>query len=424
MRIRRAALLSRGSETLVFRVATACALLHALDDAFVNRQPGVPLGQHALAAAIAVVGGGAAFIGFPLLRPGLRAGVALAFGVLAAINGAMHAVHIVKDGPAHSDLTGVLALAAGVVLIAVGLWIPWRHRGKGAQTARRRWINRAIAVLGGFVVLYAGLYPTALAIVPTHKYREPIPAAPTGYESVEFDAADGLQLSGWYAPSRNGAAVVLVHGGGGDRTGPLDHAQLLRRHGYGVLLYDSRGRGESDGTPNAWGWGWERDVEGALDFLAARRDVDDGRIGGLGLSTGADVLIQVAPEHRALRAVVSDGATAASFADQTATFGYDESTPYFWTLLLAGRVFSGYSPGPPLEERVPQVSPTPLFLIAAGGFPTEIDFNRHYADVANEPFTYWELPDVGHTAAVRERPEQYERRVIAFFDDALRARGE
>ena len=121
-------------------------------------------------------------------------------------------------------------------------------------------------------------------------------------------------------------------------------------------------------------------------------------------------------------AVVSDGATAASFADQTATFGYDEATPYFWTLLMAGRVFSGYSPGPPLAERVAQVSPTPLFLIGAGGFATEIDFNRHYADVAQEPFTYWELPTVGHTAAVRERPGQYERRVIAFFDDALLAR--
>jgi hypothetical protein len=89
---------------------------------------------------------------------------------------------------------------------------------------------------------------------------------------------------------------------------------------------------------------------------------------------------------------------------------------------MAGRVFSGYSPGPPLEESVPQVSPTPLFLIAAGGFPTEIDFNRHYADAAKEPFTYWELPAVGHTAAVRERPAQYEQRVIAFFDDALRGR--
>jgi len=188
MKVRRDVLFSRDTETLVFRVATACTLLHALDDAFLNRQPGVPLGQHALAAAIAFAVGGAAFIAFPLLRPGLRAGVALVFGVLATTNGAMHAVHVAKDGPAHSDLTGALALTAGVVLIALGLWIPWRHRGEGAQTARRRWINRAIAVLGGFVVLYAGLYPTAVAIVPTHKYREPIPPAPDGYQSVVFDA--------------------------------------------------------------------------------------------------------------------------------------------------------------------------------------------------------------------------------------------
>ena len=410
-------------ETIVFRGATAVAMLHALDDAFLNRQPGVDLGQHALAAVISFAVGVAAMVAFPRLRPGFRAALGLVFGTLATTNGAMHVVHFAKDGPAHSDLTGVLALIAGIVLIGLGLSIPWLHRGEGAHTARRRWVNRGIAVAAGVLVFYAGLYPTAAAIVPTHKYREPIPATPSGYEAVQFDASDGLRLSGWYAPSRNGAAVLLVHGGGGDRTGPLDHAQLLRRHGYGVLLYDSRGRGESEGTPNAWGWSWEKDVEGALAFLGARDDVEDGRIGGLGLSTGADVLIHAAPEQRALRAVVSDGATAASFADQTATFGLDETAPYFWTLLTAGRVFSGYSPGPPLDESLPQISPAPLLLIAAGGFPTEIDFNRHYAEVAKEPFEYWELPDVGHTAAVRERPREYERRVIGFFDEALLERG-
>ena len=44
-----------GWETVLFRVATAIALLHALDDAFINRQPGVPLDQHALAAAVSLV---------------------------------------------------------------------------------------------------------------------------------------------------------------------------------------------------------------------------------------------------------------------------------------------------------------------------------------------------------------------------------
>ena len=412
-----------GWETTVFRVATSIALLHALDDAFLNRQPAVPLDQHALAAAISIVAAVGGIVAFPRLRPGLRAAIALVFGVLAATNGSMHVIHITKDGPADSDLSGALAVIAGAALIALALWIPWRHRGEGARTARRRWINRAIVIVVGALVVYAGLFPAAMAIVPTHKYREPIPAAPPGYQTVGFDASDGLRLSGWYAPSQNGAAIVLVHGGGGDRTGPLDHAALLRRHGYGVLLYDSRGRGESEGTPNAWGWGWERDVEGALAFLAARDDVVGGRIGGLGLSTGADVLMQVAPEHPELKAVVSDGATAASLADQIATFGYDEMTPFFFTILTAGRVYSGSAPGPPLEDSIAAVSPTPLLLIAAGGFPTEIDFNRHYAEVAEEPFEYWELPDVGHTAAVRERAEEYEERVVGFLDDALLDRG-
>ena len=408
-----------GWETAAFRGATTIALLHAIDDAFFNRQPGVDLDQHAFAAAVALAAGIAALVAFPRLRPGFRAAISFVFGALATTNGGMHVMHITKDGVAHSDGTGALAVIAGVVLIGLGVSIPWVHRGEGARTGRRRWLNRGIAVVVGFIVLYAGLYPTAAAIVPTHKYREPIPATPSGYQAIEFAADDGLRLSGWYAPSENGAAVVVVHGGGGDRTGPLDHARLLRRHGYGVLLYDSRGRGESEGTPNAWGWSWEQDVAGALRFLRARHDVDDARIGGLGLSTGADVLIHGAPEHRELRAVVSDGATAASFADQTATFGIDESAPYFWTLLMAGRVFSGYSPGPPLEESVARISPTPLLLIAAGGFPTEIEFNRHYAKAAKEPFEYWELPDAGHTAAVRDHAAEYEKRVVGFFDRAL-----
>ena len=409
----------RDLESLVFASATAFALLHALDDAFLNRQPGVPWDQHWLAALIAVAAAIGAILAFPTLRPGLRAAIAFAFGLLAALNGAMHVAHILEDAPAESDLTGVFALAGGIVLIGLALWIPWRHRGEGARTTRRRWLNRAIAAVVGFVVLYAGLYPTAMAIIPTHKYREVVGEPPQGYEPVTFESSDGLELSGWYAPSENGAAVVLVHGGGGDRTGPLDHARLLHGHGYGVLLYDSRGRGESEGTPNAWGWGWAKDIEGALAFLRDREDVEDGRIGGLGLSTGADVLIEVAPERRELRAIVSDGATAASFSDQIATFGYDASSPYFWTLLTAGRVFSGAAPGEPLEDRVAQVSPTPLLLIAAGGFPTEIEFNRHYAEVAKEPFEYWELPDVAHTAAVRERPDEYAAKVVGFFDDAL-----
>lgn len=414
-----------GRETAVFAGATAVVLLHALDDAFLGRQPGVGPGQHALAAVISLVVGVGAIVVFPRLRPGLRAGVSLVFGVLAITNGALHVRHVSLDGPATSDYTGVLAFVAGVVLCVLGLGIPYAHRGRGAATRRRRWAYRVVAVIATLLVAYVFVFPVSVALVVTHKYREPVGEPPSGaYESVTFDSADGLELSGWYIPSRNRAAVLVVHGGGGDRNGTVEHAELLARHGYGVLVYDARGRGESEGSPVAFGWGWPKDVAGALAFLRGRPDVDPERVGGLGLSTGADVLIEVAAQDRDLRAVVSDGATAGSFADYRNLDGLDEAAPFYWTMYTAARVFSGASPGRPLKELVTEVSPTPLLLIATGGsLATEIDFNRIYADAAREHVEHWELPDVNHTAAIRERPGEYERRVAGFLDQALLERG-
>lgn len=414
-----------GWETVAFRGATAIALVHALDDAFLNRQPGVDVDQHALAAGISLAAGVGALVAFPRLRPGFRAGIAIVFGVLALVNGGLHVAHIAVDAVGGSDVTGVLALAAGVVLIFVGLGIPLVHRGEGAATRRRRWAYRVLAIAGGAGLVYVFLLPVSIAIVQTHKHREPIGEPPSGaYEAVTFGASDGLRLSGWYVRSKNRAAVILVHGGGGDRTGALRHAELLAGRGYGVLVYDSRGRGESEGSPNALGWGWEKDVAGALAYVADRPDVDPDRIGGLGLSTGADVLIEVAADTRELEAVVSDGATIRSFADARNVTGIDAMAPFAWTWTTAIRIISGSSPGEPLKELVAEISPTPLLLIAAGrGVQGEREANQVYAEAAREPVEFWDLPEVNHTAAIRERPEEYERRVVGFFDRALLERG-
>jgi fermentation-respiration switch protein FrsA (DUF1100 family) len=364
-----------------------------------------------VAAAIAVVAAAAAIAAFGRLRPGWRAALALTFGVLALANGALHAIHVRVDGPSGSDFTGLLAAGAGAVLLALGAGIPLRH-----PAGPRRWRNRAIAALGGAVAVYVLVMPLAAAVVQTHKWRKPMGDPPSAaYRPVKFSSADGLEMAGWYRPSRNRAAVVLVHGGGGDRRGARAHARLLARHGYGVLLYDSRGRGESEGNPNPYGWGWEKDVAGALAFLRGRPEVDPGRIGGLGLSTGADVLIEVAAERKDLKAVVADGATARSTGDIEPALG----TVQFWPLLTAVAAISGSSPGPPLEQLAARVSPTPLLLISSRRFPSERDFNARYAKAARQPAQWWDA-DVDHVAAIRQQPQEYERRVVGWFDRALR----
>jgi uncharacterized protein len=402
----------RSGEALVFGIATLLSLLHALDDAFVHRGPGLGLGQHALAGAISIVAAAAGIAVFPSLRPGLRAALAFAFGGLACVNGMLHAFHIGEDGPAGSDVTGVLAVAAGAVLVGLAAYIPWRHRGEGT------WKGRVAVIPAGLLLAILLLGPIGLGIVETHKWREAIGDPPSAaYQEVTFRASDGLDLAGWYRPSRNGAAVLVVHGGNSDRRGAMDHAKMLERHGYGVLVYDARGRGESDGSPNGYGWDWGKDIDGALELLHHRDDIRPDRIGAVGLSTGADVLIEVAAKRKDLAAVVADGAAAGSFEDWRRLRGTELGLPPGWVMFTTMRVLAGDAPGPPLEDLIARVN-SPTLLVSAGR-DEEREFNELYERAANDRVEHWNLPSAHHTDAIHEYPREYEQRVVTFFDKAL-----
>ena len=92
-----------------------------------------------------------------------------------------------------------------------------------------------------------------------------MPAADLGapYKDVAFETSDGLTLKGWYIESKNGAAVISFPG----RASSQKRAKMLADHGYGVLLFDRRGEGESEGDPNTFGWQGERDVHAAVRYL-------------------------------------------------------------------------------------------------------------------------------------------------------------
>jgi hypothetical protein len=402
----------------LFAAAVAVGLLHALDDAVVSRQPGVPLAQHLPALLVVTTLAALAVVAFRRAATGIRAALALTVGAVTAVNGAMHVVHVARHEVSASDLTGLPAAVAGSVLVAMAVWLPLLHRGERNLGRARRWTVRLLTCAVLIAVVPLALVPIGVGIVQTHKYREPIGPPPDRlFAPVTFPASDGLQLTGWYAPSRNGAAVLLVSSAAGDRLRAVPHAQMLARRGYGVLLYDARGSGDSAGSPNGYGWDWHRDVDGALDFLDRRRDVAPGRIGALGLSTGADVILEVAAHDRRVGAVVADGATLRSLADVPPDQVLDRilMTPLMATVQL----LSGSDPGPPLVRSVARVAPTPLLLIASGSIAPEIDINRSFAEAAGAPVELWLIPDGDHIRGLRDRRPEYERRVVGHFDEAL-----
>jgi pimeloyl-ACP methyl ester carboxylesterase len=133
---------------------------------------------------------------------------------------------------------------------------------------------------------------------------------------VQFATADGVALSGWYVPATNSAAVALVHGAGSTRSSVLNHAVVLARHGYGVVLFDAHGHGQSGGRAMDFGWYGNQDVAATVSLLATQSEVDASRIAVVGLSMGGEEAIGAAASDTRIRAVVAEGATNRVTADK------------------------------------------------------------------------------------------------------------
>ena len=153
-------------------------------------------------------------------------------------------------------------------------------------------MRRSAHVVVAALAAYFVAQPVLFAYAVTHVQRAVVPVDELGvaHEDVTFRTSDGLTLRGWYIPSHNGAAIVDFPG----RLGTQAHARMLARHGYGVLLFDRRGEGRSEGGGNMLGWGGDKDIIAAVDWLKHRPDVDPDRIGGIGLSVGGELMLEAA----------------------------------------------------------------------------------------------------------------------------------
>ena len=404
-------------EVNVARLAIGVVALHVVDDNFLQPNPGTTAGDHPVSGLVPLALLVAAAVFYGRLRAGARAVIALFAGYFGVLGG-IEALHYTREvGPSGDDYTGILSLLAGLVLLGVGGLTLWRSRRRDDRLWWR-YVRRALIGVGAVVVAGVFLFPFSIGYIVTHASRATVPAADLGapFEEVEFTTNDGLRLKGWYIRSRNGAAVISFPG----RASSQKRAKLLARHGYGVLVFDRRGEGESEGDPNLFGWEGERDVHAAVEFLRNRPEVDPDRIGGIGLSVGGEMMIAAAAESDALRAIVSEGASARSVRDIVANPGTTWSEVLGnGVATLATSLFSNALPPADLKSLVPKISGAVLFVYGENGQPAEEPANRAFYAVAHEPRELWEVPGSGHIGGTEARPREYEQRVVAFFDRYL-----
>lgn len=331
--------------------------------------------------------------------------------------------HAAKEGVTPTSVLGFAVVAAGLLVAA------WAARNVLAHQ-RRRWWAVTIPVL--LVTAYLGTWTLGQAVAATFPPRPALGArtpADLGlaFQSVAFPAEDGVRLSGWYLPAHNGAAVVLLHGAGSARTAVLDHAGVLNRAGYGVLLFDARGHGRSAGHGMDLGWYGESDVVGAIDFLATRSDVTATRVGLVGMSMGGEEAIGAAGIDERVAAVVAEGATNRvsddkAYLDHYGVRGRLQQGIDRVTFALTGLLTDAPRPQAlrdSVADAATREQPTSFLLVTGGDLPDE----RHAADLIREGapgvVDVWTVPGAGHTAGLRTAPSQWRDRVLGFLDRAL-----
>jgi len=147
-------------------------------------------------------------------------------------------------------------------------------------------------VVAVILIIYFGIsaYVVSMSKVP----RLPLTGSPAAlslaYEDVSFPSRiDSVTLSGWYLPGEKDFTIIMVSGGiqnrVDSRTGTLEIGRDLVERGFSVLMFDLRGRGESQGQGRLLAYD-ERDIGGAVDYVMSRGYPAE-NIGLLGFSAGA-----------------------------------------------------------------------------------------------------------------------------------------
>jgi pimeloyl-ACP methyl ester carboxylesterase len=238
------------------------------------------------------------------------------------------------------------------------------------------------------------------------------------YEDVTL-GSDGAQLRGWYMPSRNGAAIVLLHDHGTNRLALAPHAETLSRAGYGVLMLDLRAHGRSDGRRYNRGAAVD-DTLAAVAWVARRHDVR-ARVAVLGVGLGGTLALHAAARNAFIRGAAADGPLTGALPDLPPPSGVADRLWRYPQAYLFHAALERLAPGPRLPanaQALSRLDGRPLLLLSAGK-SREQRLTRPLFAAADEPKTLYEIPDAAHATGWSVAPEKYGQQLLTFFGRAL-----
>lgn len=285
-----------------------------------------------------------------------------------------------------------------------------------------------ILALGAVTVLAVAV-SVYLADHLTHSKRRRVEGTPGDlglrYEDVQFDAADGVALRGWYLESPGArASIIIVHDVEGTRAagGLLQLQRDYVRRGFHVLAFDLRGRGESSGGRDMLGGHEIQDVQAALAFARERSGGAPLILHGFGM--GAALAIVAAPDAPEVSGVIADSSWLSAREALRHRWRHLPQPVFAAACRLSQRLFGADVDGLSARRAVMSgVTQPVLYIHGEDDRRVPVSHTLNLAAISLNPRdTVWTVSAVGHCATYVQQPEVYLRRCLAFVDSVVPVR--
>lgn len=278
--------------------------------------------------------------------------------------------------------------------------LPKAEPSKLSKTLLQSYGNwaRWLAIIYLVVLLLLMIFEEKLIFLPMRHTADWIKPA-VQVEDANFQAADGTRLHGWLLAHDNPRAVVLfAHGNAGNLSHRLPMIlKLKEQHRVSIMVFDYRGYGYSEGTPNEQGI--LQDARAARAWLADRCNIAQTDIVLMGRSLGGGVMVDLAAKDGARGLILE---SCFSSLPDVAAYHY----PWFPVRLLmrnrldAAEKIADYH-GPLLQSHGDADSIIPYRL------------GRRLFEAANEPKQWFKIPKGHHNDS---QPRKYYQALEKFFD--------
>ncbi len=261
-------------------------------------------------------------------------------------------------------------------------------------------------------------------------------------QEVEFSSYDGTLFHGQFiaCPSSSKKTVIFCHEYGSEQSSWSKYLFYLPQNGFNVFTFDFRKGKDRTGlhkkgfSPKQWPTKKElRDLQAAINYLQKRNDVDAENLGVFGVSKGGGLALCAGAKSKRVRAVIADGAcpvvaTIKDYIDKWANIYIYEPVlkrlPQFILYSLA--YFSIHFASFRLRSRILFVenyikrSKSPVFIIHGekDSYIRSAHANYLYDRVPTEK-DVWVCSGAAHNESVVTEPEEYQKRVLSFFQKHL-----